>query len=91
LRAGEGEYVLTLSWLLLAAGLTCIVLEMFLHDLQRLLRREPFTILFWGEFDARHPFYMFAVLDFFAPYVLLFVALIAATSFATLNLLGFIG
>jgi hypothetical protein len=55
------------------------------------MRREPFTMLFWGEFDARHPWYMFAVLDFFAPYALLFVALLAALSFATLNMLGLLG
>jgi hypothetical protein len=69
-----------------AAGLTCVALSMFLHDVKRLIRREPFTMLLLGEFDASHPMYMWAVLDFFAPYVLLFVALIAATSFATLNL-----
>jgi len=34
---------------------------------------------------------MFAVLDFFAPYALLFVALLAALSFATLNTLGWMG
>lgn len=83
--------MLTISWLLLAAGLTCIALNMFLHDLRRLMRREPFTMLLWGEIDARHPFYVLAVLDFFAPYVLLFVALLAALSFATLNMLGWTG
>lgn len=82
--------MLTLYWLLVAAGLTCIAVSMFLHDLKRLMRREPFTILLWGEFDASHPMYMWAVLDFFAPYALLFVALIAATSFATLNALGWL-
>ena len=81
----------TVYWLLLAAGLTCIALSMFLHDVQRFMRREPFRMLWWGEFDARHPYYMFAVLDFFAPYVLLFVALLAAISFATLNMLGWFG
>jgi hypothetical protein len=80
--------VLTLYWLLLAAGLTCVVIEMFLHDLKRLLRREPFTMLLIGEFDARHPLYLLAVLDFFAPYVVLFLALLAALSFATLTTLG---
>ena len=83
--------MLTISWLLLAAGLTCIALNMFVYDLGRLMRREPFKILLWGEIDARHPFYVLAVLDFFAPYVLLFVALLAATSFATLNTLGWLG
>jgi hypothetical protein len=83
--------VLNVSWLLLAAGLTCIVLNMFLHDVQRFMRREPLRMLLWGEVDARHPFYLFAVLDFFAPYALLFVALLAALSFATLNMLGWIG
>jgi hypothetical protein len=82
--------VLTISWLLLAAGLTCIALTMFVHDLGRFMRREPFRMLLWGEVDARHPFYVFAVLDFFAPYALLFVALLAAISFATLNALGWI-
>jgi hypothetical protein len=77
--------------LLLAAGLSCIAFSMFLHDLGRFLRREPFRMLLWGEVDARHPFYVFAVLDFFAPYVLLFVALLAALSFATLTALGLIG
>jgi hypothetical protein len=77
-----------ISWLLVAAGLTCVALDMFLHDLGRLMRREPFTMLLWGEFDARHPFYVFAVLDFFAPYALLFLGLFAAASFATLNMLG---
>ena len=81
----------TVAWLLVAAGLTCIALSMFLHDLRRLMRREPFTMLFWGEFDARHPWYVFAVIDFFAPYVLLFVALLVAISFATLNTLGLLG
>jgi hypothetical protein len=83
--------VLTVYWLLLAAGLTCIAFSMFLHDLARFMRREPFKMLLWGEVDARHPFYVFAVLDFFAPYVLLFVALLAALSFATLNMLGWLG
>jgi hypothetical protein len=83
--------VLTASWLLLAAGLTCIALNMFLHDVQRFMRREPFRMLLWGEVDARHPFYLFAVLDFFAPYVLLFFALFVAISFGTLNMLGWIG
>ena len=83
--------MLTLSWLLLAAGLTCIAVSMFLHDLGRFMRREPFNMLLWGDVDARHPFYMFAVLDFFAPYVLLFVALLAASSFATLTTLGWLG
>ena len=83
--------MLTVYWLLLAAGLTCIAFSMFLHDLARFLRREPFKMLLWGEVDARHPFYVFAVLDFFAPYVLLFVALLAALSFATLNTLGWLG
>lgn len=78
-------------WLLLAAGLTCIALSMFWHDVGRLVRREPFTMLFWGEVDARNPWYLIAVLDFFAPYVLLFVALLAALSFATLNTLGWFG
>jgi hypothetical protein len=82
--------VLTLSWLLLAAGLTCIAFTMFLHDVQRFMRREPFKMFLWGELDARHPFYLLAVLDFFAPYVLLVVALLAAFSFATLNTLGWI-
>jgi hypothetical protein len=63
---------------------------MFLHDVRRLLRREPFTMLLWGEFDASHPMYMWAVIDFFAPYVLLFAALIVATSFVTLNALGWL-
>jgi hypothetical protein len=80
--------VLTLSWLLVAAGLTCVAFTMFLHDLGRLLRREPFNMLFWGEYDSSHPWYPLAVLDFFAPYVLLFVALLAAISIATLNTLG---
>ena len=80
--------MLTLSWLLLAAGLTCIAWTMFLHDLKRLLRREPFTMLLFGEFDSSHPFYMLAVIDFFAPYVLLFVALLVAATFATLTTLG---
>ena len=83
--------MLTISWLLVAAGLTCIALDMFVHDLGRFMRREPFNMLLWGEVDARHPFYMFAVLDFFAPYALLFVALLAALSFATLNTLGWMG
>ena len=83
--------MLTISWLLLAAGLSCVALSMFLHDVQRFMRREPFRMLLWGEVDARHPFYLFAVLDFFAPYALLFVALLAALSFATLNMLGWIG
>ncbi len=83
--------MLTVYWMLLAAGLTCIALSMFLHDLRRLMRREPFTMLLWGEFDARHPMYVFAVLDFFAPYVLLFVGLSVALSFATLNMLGWLG
>ena len=83
--------MLNVSWLLLAAGLTCIALNMFLYDVQRFMRREPFRMLLWGEVDARHPFYLFAVLDFFAPYALLFVALLAALSFATLNMLGWIG
>ncbi len=83
--------MLTVSWLLLAAGLTCVALSMFMHDLKRLMRREPFTMLLWGEFDARHPMYVFAVLDFFAPYVLLFVALLVAISFASLNMLGWLG
>ena len=82
--------MLILSWLLLAAGLTCIALSMFLHDLRRLMRREPFTVLLWGEVDARHPLYALAVLDFFAPYVLLFFALLVAMTFATLNMLGWI-
>ena len=82
--------MLTLSWLLVAAGLTCVAFTMFLHDLRRLLRREPFNMLFYGEFDASHPWYMLAVLDFFAPYVLLFVALLVAISFATLNMLGWL-
>jgi hypothetical protein len=86
----KGGSVLTLSWLLLAAGLTCIAFTMFLHDFQRFTRREPFRMFLWGEVDARHPFYLLAVLDFFAPYVLLFVALFAALSFATLNTLGWI-
>jgi hypothetical protein len=75
-------------WLLLAAGLSCIAFSMFLHDLARFMRREPFRMLLWGEVDARHPFYVFAVLDFFAPYVLLFVALLASLSFVTLNMLA---
>jgi len=83
--------VFTVAWLLIVAGLTCIALSMFLHDLKRLMRREPFTMLFWGEFDARHPWYLFAVLDFFAPYALLFVALLVAISFATLTTLGWLG
>lgn len=83
--------MLTLYWLLLAAGLTCLAFTMFLHDLKRLLRREPFNILLLGEFDASHPLYLLAVLDFFAPYALLFVALLVAVSFATLNTLGWIG
>ena len=83
--------MLTVSWLLLAAGLTCIALSMFLHDVRRFLRREPFTMLLWGEVDARNPWYLIAVLDFFAPYVLLFVALLAAISFASLNMLGWFG
>lgn len=83
--------MLNVYWLLLAAGLTCIALSMFLHDLRRLMRREPFTMLLWGEFDARHPFYVFAVLDFFAPYAVLFVGLLVAISFATLNGLGWLG
>ena len=83
--------MLTAYWLLLAAGLSCIAFSMFLHDLGRFLRREPFRMLLWGEVDARHPFYVFAVLDFFAPYVLLFVALLAALSFVTLTALGVIG
>ena len=83
--------MLTVYWLLLGAGLTCIALSMFLHDVRRFLRREPFRMLWWGEFDARHPLYAFAVMDFFAPYALLFVALLAALSFATLNMLGWIG
>jgi hypothetical protein len=78
----------TLSWLLVAAGLTCIALSMFLHDLKRFLRREPFRMLFLGEFDARHPWYLLAVADFFAPYVLLFVALTVAAYLATLNILA---
>ena len=80
----------TVAWLLIAAGLTCIALSMFLHDLERLMRREPFTMLLMGEFDSSHPFYVFAVLDFFAPYLLLFVALLAALSFAILNTLGWL-
>jgi len=60
---------------------------MFVHDLGRLMRREPFTMLLWGEFDARHPLYVFAVLDFFAPYALLFIGLLVALSFATLIML----
>lgn len=83
--------MLTVYWLLIAAGLTCIALSMFLHDLRRLMRREPFTMLLWGEFDARHPFYVFAVLDFFAPYALLFLGLFVAGSFWTLNTLGWLG
>lgn len=83
--------MLTISWLLLAAGLTCIALNMFVYDLGRFMRREPFNMLLWGEVDARHPFYVFAVLDFFAPYALLFFALLAAISFASLNMLGWIG
>lgn len=83
--------MLTVSWLLLATGLTCIALSMFLHDLRRLMRREPFTMLLWGEVDARHPLYVLAVLDFFAPYALLFFALLVAISFASLNMLGWIG
>ena len=82
--------MLTASWLLIAAGLTCIALSMFLHDLKRFLRREPFKMLFLGEFDARHPLYPLAVLDFFAPYVLLFVGWLIASSFATLNALGWL-
>ena len=78
----------TLSWLLVALGLSCIAFNMFLYDFARFLRREPFNVLLWGEVDARHPFYMLAVLDFFAPYVLLFVALAAAAYFATQNILG---
>ena len=88
---GGGGQVLTVYWMVLAAGLTCIALSMFLHDLRRLMRREPFTMLLWGEVDARNPWYLIAVLDFFAPYVLLFVALLAAISFATLNMLGWFG
>ena len=83
--------MLTMSWLLLVAGLTCIAFSMFVHDLRRFMRREPFTMLFWGEIDARNPWYLIAVLDFFAPYVLLFVALLVALSFATLNMLGWLG
>lgn len=83
--------MLALYWLLLAAGLTCIALSMFWHDVGRFMRREPFTMLFWGEIDARNPWYLIAVLDFFAPYMLLFVALLAALSFATLNMLGWFG
>ena len=83
--------MVTVSWLLLAAGLTCIALSMFAHDVGRFMRREPFTMLFWGEIDARNPWYLIAVLDFFAPYVLLFVALAAAVSFASLNTLGWLG
>ena len=83
--------MLTTSWLLVAAGLTCIALDMFLHDLQRFLRREPFRMLGLGEFDARHPFYVLAVLDFFAPYALLCVALLTTISFVTLNTLGLLG
>jgi hypothetical protein len=83
--------VSTVYWLLVAAGLTCIAFSMFLHDLRRFMRREPFKMLLWGEVDAGHPFYLLAVLDFFAPYVLLFVALLVAISFATLNTLGWIG
>jgi hypothetical protein len=83
--------VLTVYWLLLAAGLTCIALSMFLHDLRRFMRREPFRMWVWGEFDARHPMYFFAVLDFFAPYALLFLALFVTGSFWTLNTLGWLG
>ena len=83
--------MLTVSWLLLATGLTCVALTMFLHDLRRFMRREPFKMLLWGEFDAGHPLYLFAVLDFFAPYVVLFLALLAALSVATLNMLGWLG
>ena len=87
----KGGTVLTVAWLLIAAGLTCIAFTMFLHDLKRFFRREPFNILLLGEFDAGHPLYFLAVLDFFAPYVLLFVTLLIAFSFATLTTLGFLG
>lgn len=36
-------------------------------------------------------FTVFAVLDFFAPYAVLFVGLLVAISFATLNGLGWLG